>query len=106
VRLWHGKWPWPKLSKISVSEKTLHFVCMYVTVVIFSVTLLLNLADFFFSEIYEYARVIGIDPVTEKELLYIAREGINAPLPEHWKPWYVVMLTLSFNQSVSTVKRT
>lgn len=39
------------------------------------------------SEIFEYARVIGIDPETEKDLLYIAREGINAPLPANWKPW-------------------
>lgn len=39
------------------------------------------------TEIYEYAKVIGIDPETEKDLLYIAREGINAPLPESWKPW-------------------
>lgn len=40
-------------------------------------------------EIYEYARVIGIDPDREYDLLWIAREGINAPLPDHWKPWFV-----------------
>ncbi|XP_074653247.1 uncharacterized protein LOC141907487 isoform X2 [Tubulanus polymorphus] len=38
------------------------------------------------EEIHEYAQVIGIDPDNEHELLWIAREGINAPLPEHWKP--------------------
>ena len=35
----------------------------------------------------EYAQVIGIDPDNEPNLLWIAREGINAPLPENWKPW-------------------
>ena len=38
------------------------------------------------EEIFEYARVIGIDPEKEPDLLWIAREGINAPLPSHWKP--------------------
>jgi len=31
--------------------------------------------------------VIGIDPDREKDLLSIACEGINAPLPANWKPW-------------------
>ena len=39
-------------------------------------------------EIYEYAQVIGINPGSEPELLHIAREGIVAPLPPDWKPWY------------------
>jgi len=39
------------------------------------------------TEINEYARVIGIDPKVDQELMYIAREGINAPLPPDWKPW-------------------
>jgi len=38
------------------------------------------------EEIHEYARVIGLDPVIEPDLLWIAKEGINAPLPAHWKP--------------------
>ena len=42
---------------------------------------------FIVSEIYEYARVIGLDPGVDHDLLWIAREGINAPLPENWKPW-------------------
>ena len=50
----------------------------------------------FVLEIYEYARVIGIDPIGEPELLWIAREGINAPLPEHWKPWFVFQMHLFF----------
>ncbi len=39
------------------------------------------------SEIQEYAREIGIDPDSEPELLWLAREGIVAPLPPEWKPW-------------------
>ncbi|XP_065644764.1 centrosomal protein of 164 kDa isoform X6 [Hydra vulgaris] len=38
------------------------------------------------EEVYEYAQVIGIDPLREPELLYIARQGIVAPLPNDWKP--------------------
>ena len=38
------------------------------------------------EEILEYARVIGIDIKTENDLLWIAKEGINAPLPPNWKP--------------------
>lgn len=38
------------------------------------------------QEFKEYAREIGIDPDTEPELLWLAREGIVAPLPPEWKP--------------------
>ncbi|XP_075892120.1 uncharacterized protein cep164 isoform X6 [Nelusetta ayraudi] len=38
------------------------------------------------QEILEYAREIGIDPSNEPELLWLAREGIVAPLPPEWKP--------------------
>ncbi|XP_074534837.1 uncharacterized protein cep164 [Halichoeres trimaculatus] len=38
------------------------------------------------QEIQEYAREIGIDPENEPELLWLAREGIVAPLPPEWKP--------------------
>ncbi|XP_055370125.1 centrosomal protein of 164 kDa-like [Betta splendens] len=38
------------------------------------------------QEIQEYAREIGIDPNKEPELLWLAREGIVAPLPAEWKP--------------------
>ncbi|XP_072281678.1 centrosomal protein of 164 kDa isoform X1 [Pyxicephalus adspersus] len=37
-------------------------------------------------EIQEYARMIGINPDTEPELMWLAREGIVAPLPPDWKP--------------------
>ncbi|NXG42351.1 CE164 protein, partial [Psilopogon haemacephalus] len=33
-----------------------------------------------------YAQQIGIDPGKEPELLWLAREGIVAPLPPEWKP--------------------
>ncbi|KAJ7990221.1 hypothetical protein DPEC_G00298060 [Dallia pectoralis] len=38
------------------------------------------------QEIHEYAREIGINPDREPELLWLAREGIVAPLPPEWKP--------------------
>ncbi|KAG9328478.1 hypothetical protein JZ751_013568 [Albula glossodonta] len=38
------------------------------------------------QEILEYAREIGIDPEREPELMWLAREGIVAPLPPEWKP--------------------
>ncbi|XP_053285531.1 centrosomal protein of 164 kDa-like [Pleuronectes platessa] len=38
------------------------------------------------QEIQEYAREIGIDPGSEPELLWLAREGVVAPLPPEWKP--------------------
>ncbi|KAJ3216374.1 hypothetical protein HK099_005901 [Clydaea vesicula] len=38
------------------------------------------------EEILEYAKFIGIDPIEEEELLWIARESLKAPLPENWKP--------------------
>ncbi|CAG5133222.1 unnamed protein product, partial [Candidula unifasciata] len=38
------------------------------------------------NEIIEYAASIGIDFDKEPQLLWIAREGINAPLPENWRP--------------------
>ncbi|KAM6432122.1 centrosomal protein of 164 kDa isoform 3-T3 [Liasis olivaceus] len=38
------------------------------------------------QEIQEFARVVGIDPENEPELMWLAREGIVAPLPAEWKP--------------------
>jgi centrosomal protein CEP164 len=38
------------------------------------------------DEILEYASWLGMDVEQEKELFWIAREGLKAPLPEHWKP--------------------
>lgn len=39
-----------------------------------------------YSEIFQYAEFLGIDPIREKDLMYIAKEGLVAPLPEQWKP--------------------
>ena len=38
------------------------------------------------EEIHEYANFLGIDPIKDKNYLYIAIEGLKAPLPENWKP--------------------
>ncbi|GIL78355.1 hypothetical protein Vretimale_7702 [Volvox reticuliferus] len=38
------------------------------------------------QEIHEYAQWLGIDTETEKELFWIAREGLKSPLPDGWKP--------------------
>ncbi|KFR03117.1 Centrosomal protein of 164 kDa, partial [Nipponia nippon] len=38
------------------------------------------------QEIHDFAREIGIDPEKEPELIWLAREGIVAPLPPEWKP--------------------
>jgi hypothetical protein len=37
------------------------------------------------EEIQEYAEYLGIDLEEDKDLLYIARDGLRAPLPEPWK---------------------
>ena len=34
----------------------------------------------------EYARWLGIEAQEEKELLWVAKEGLSAPLPKDWKP--------------------
>lgn len=36
---------------------------------------------------FDYAESIGIDPINESDLLFIAREGIVAPMPPNWKTW-------------------
>ncbi|XP_055082126.1 centrosomal protein of 164 kDa-like [Periophthalmus magnuspinnatus] len=38
------------------------------------------------QEVRDYAKEIGIDPDTEPELMWLAREGVIAPLPSGWKP--------------------
>ena len=38
------------------------------------------------EEIHEYAKWLGMDLATDKHLLWIARDGIKAPLPADWKP--------------------
>jgi hypothetical protein len=36
-------------------------------------------------EIREYAGWLGMDPDVDHEILWIAREGLKAPLPKDWK---------------------
>lgn len=38
------------------------------------------------EEVLEYAKWLGMDTVEDSDLLYIAREGLKAPLPDKWKP--------------------
>lgn len=37
------------------------------------------------DEVEEYAAWLGMNLPEDSELLWIAREGLNAPLPEHWE---------------------
>jgi hypothetical protein len=38
-------------------------------------------------DIDELARRIGIDPVTEPHLRYLAEESLRCPTPRNWKIW-------------------
>lgn len=38
------------------------------------------------EEVTEYATWLGMDPVEDRDLRWIAREGLMAPLPQGWKP--------------------
>lgn len=38
------------------------------------------------EEILEYAEFLGMDPVKDKKYLFLAEEGLKAPLPQEWKP--------------------
>ena len=38
------------------------------------------------AEIEEYAQWLGMISPDDDDLRWIAREGLKAPLPEHWKP--------------------
>ena len=37
-------------------------------------------------EVFEYARWLGMDLTNDYDLVWIAREGLRAPLPLDWKP--------------------
>lgn len=39
-----------------------------------------------YSEVIEYAKWLGIELPEDEDLLYIAKEGLKAPLPDPWKP--------------------
>ena len=38
------------------------------------------------AEIVEHAKKLGMDLEADKELFWVAREGLRAPLPPDWKP--------------------
>ncbi len=38
------------------------------------------------AEVLEYVKWLGMDLDTDKDLFWIAREGLMAPLPANWKP--------------------
>jgi len=38
------------------------------------------------KEVAEYARWLGVDPEAERELTWLAREALTAPLPPYWRP--------------------
>ena len=37
------------------------------------------------AQVIEYARYIGMDPRADHQLLWIAQQGLNAPLPDGWR---------------------
>ena len=39
-----------------------------------------------YVDVMEQCDALGINPLTEPDLIYIAREALKAPLPESWKP--------------------
>jgi hypothetical protein len=38
-------------------------------------------------DILEYAKFLGMDPSKDNKYVYLAKEGLKAPLPEPWKPY-------------------
>ena len=38
------------------------------------------------SEVIEYAKWLGMDLDKDKDLFWVAKEGLMAPLPKNWKP--------------------
>ena len=38
------------------------------------------------DEVIKYAKWLGMDMEEDKDLFWIAREGLKIPLPENWKP--------------------
>ena len=40
------------------------------------------------EEIHGYAKFLGINMETDQEFLFIAEEGLKAPVPEPWKTYF------------------
>ena len=47
---------------------------------------MLHAKPIFSTEILQFCEVIGLDPNTEGDLMYLAKEGTRAQLPPGWKP--------------------
>ena len=49
--------------------------------------MVIKLSNFYltFLEIIEYAKYLGLDINTDQDLLWIAVEGLKAPVPEPWR---------------------
>ena len=45
----------------------------------------MNMSLFLYLEIIGYAEFLGMDLTEDRDLLYIAEEGLKAPVPEPWK---------------------
>ena len=57
------------------------------------------------TEVIDYAEWLGMDIEADEDLLWIAREGLKAPLPEHWKPWCVIMCDMCSSYFVESTAR-
>ena len=44
------------------------------------------------QEISDYALYLGIDLQEDYDLIYIAKEGLKAPLPPPWKPCQSILI--------------
>ena len=36
------------------------------------------------ADVIEFAKYLGMDPAADRDLLWIAQEALNAPLPSEW----------------------
>ncbi len=39
------------------------------------------------EDIFEYAKFLGMELPRDQRYIYLAKEGLKAPLPEPWKPY-------------------
>ena len=47
---------------------------------------IITISLFIKIEILEYAEFLGMDAIKDKKYLFLAEEGLKAPLPNPWKP--------------------
>ena len=64
-----------QLSKVSQS-KSVNYKLYYANI---------NTSPLLYLEIIGYAEFLGMDLTEDRDLLYIAEEGLKAPVPEPWK---------------------